>query len=95
MQNDNQDSVRLLAGETAHEFVILALIGVIALTFLPTSIRNPAAGAAEPDTAQRRCGLAGLYHILPDHDCRAHFDRAGADRAAADLATGWIICISV
>ncbi|MEP6988770.1 MAG: hypothetical protein ABI970_24425, partial [Chloroflexota bacterium] len=35
IQNENQDSVRLLAGATVHEFAILALIGLIALTILP------------------------------------------------------------
>ncbi len=41
IQTDNQDTVRLLAGETVHEFVILALIGVIALTLLPRQFQVP------------------------------------------------------
>ncbi len=41
MQNENQDSVRLLAGATVHEFSILAIIGVIALTLLPRQFQVP------------------------------------------------------
>ena len=41
IQNDNRDSMRLLVGETAQEFVILALIGVIALTFVPRQFQVP------------------------------------------------------
>jgi cytoskeletal protein CcmA (bactofilin family) len=41
IQNENQDGVRLLAGATAHEFAILVLIGIIAMTFLPRQFQIP------------------------------------------------------
>ncbi len=41
IQNENRDGVRLLIGETIHEFAILALIGVVALLIVPRQFQMP------------------------------------------------------
>lgn len=41
IQNENQNSLQLLADATIHEFVILALIGIIGLIFLPRQFQVP------------------------------------------------------
>ncbi len=41
MQRDNGDTVQLLVASTIHEFAILALIGLLALVFLPRQFQIP------------------------------------------------------